>query len=63
MEKGLTVEELRDALAEMPADSQVFVSQLCMGRISKEQIIYDEATHLTHIKQKTLNYGSTGNKN
>lgn len=63
MEKGLTVKELRDVLAEMPADSQVFVSHLCMGRISREQIIYEEAPHLTYIKQKTLKYGSTGNKN
>ena len=56
MEKGLTVKELRDVLAEMPADSQVFVSHLCMGRISKEQVVYDEATHLTYIKNSQKTY-------
>ena len=39
--KNLTVEGLREVLAEMPPDAEVLISNLCMGRITEDQIVYD----------------------
>lgn len=50
--KNLTVEGLREVLAEMPPDAEVLISNLCMGRITEDQIVYDEESDIVWFNDK-----------
>ena len=51
--KTLTVEGLREALAEMPPEADVIISMLCVGRITATQIEYDDKLNQVWFKQKS----------
>jgi hypothetical protein len=53
--KNLTVEGLREVLAEMPPDAEVLISNLCMGRITEDQIVYDEKSNIVWFNDKKRN--------
>lgn len=53
--KNLTVEDLREVLAEMPPDADVLISNLCMGRITEDQIAYDEESNIVWFNCKKRN--------
>jgi hypothetical protein len=53
--KNLTVEGLREVLAEMPPDAEVLISNLCMGRITEDQIVYDEESDIVWFNDKKRN--------
>lgn len=50
--KNLTVSELIDVLAKMPADAEVIISNLCVGRITALQITYDDELEQVWFKQR-----------
>ena len=50
--KNLTVEELIKILKTMPEDAEIFVSNLCMGRIVADQIVYNNENNL-HLVEFT----------
>ena len=50
--KNLTVSELIDVLAKMPADAEVLISNLCMGRIVASQIEYDDKMDQVWFKDR-----------
>ena len=50
--KNLTVEGLREVLAEMPPEADVVISGLCIGRITALQITYDEETNTVWFNQR-----------
>lgn len=53
--KNLTVEELREVLAEMPPDAEVLISNLCIGRITEYQIVYDAESDIVWFVDKKRN--------
>lgn len=50
--KNLTVSELIKVLAKMPADAEVLISNLCMGRIVASQIMYDDKMDQVWFKDR-----------
>ena len=50
--KNLTVSELIEVLAKMPADAEVLISNLCMGRIVASQIMYDDKMDQVWFNQR-----------